>query len=149
MYNFQELDKSDARAEEERKKMKSKAKGEADTKIVSKRAVPKNPRKNDKKPDQAKAVAETMGASSTSTMETVELAMECFFIINCFVVQSACLNLCYFILLYQRMLPRQAKRKAEQDLRRQLLKRSEQFFIFHSYPFYLCKLTDIFTYLSD
>ncbi|XP_031273762.1 DNA topoisomerase 2 [Pistacia vera] len=62
-----ELDKSDAQAEEERKKMKSKAKGEAGTKIVSKRAAPKNPRK---KPDNAKAIAETMGATSTSTLES-------------------------------------------------------------------------------
>lgn len=56
---IQELDKSDARAEEERKKLKCKVKSDAGPKIVKR--APKNPRKNEKKADNAKAVAEIMG----------------------------------------------------------------------------------------
>ncbi|KAJ4711597.1 DNA topoisomerase 2 [Melia azedarach] len=60
-----ELDKSDARAEEERKKLKCKVKSDAGPKIVKR--APKNPRKNEKKADNAKAVAEIMGETENVT----------------------------------------------------------------------------------
>ncbi|KAH7570640.1 hypothetical protein ACOSQ2_019276 [Xanthoceras sorbifolium] len=62
-----ELDQADARAEEEGLKRKSKLKPEAGK--VARRA-PKNPRKNDKTTNNAKAVSDTMDTSSTSAMET-------------------------------------------------------------------------------
>lgn len=56
---IQELDISDARAEEERMKIKGKGNSDAGPKIVAKRA-PKNARKNDKKSNNAGAT-EAMG----------------------------------------------------------------------------------------
>lgn len=59
---IQELDKSDARAEEERMKIKGNGNSDAGPKIVAKRA-PKNARKNDKKSNNARATeAGEMGA---------------------------------------------------------------------------------------
>lgn len=60
-----ELDKSDARAEEERMKIKGNGNGDAGPKIVAKRA-PKNARKNDKKSNNARAT-EAMGEMDNVT----------------------------------------------------------------------------------
>ncbi|XP_024041601.1 DNA topoisomerase 2 isoform X1 [Citrus clementina] len=60
-----ELDKSDARAEEERMKIKGNGNSDAGPKIVAKRA-PKNARKNDKKSNNARAT-EAMGEMDNVT----------------------------------------------------------------------------------
>jgi hypothetical protein len=82
---IQELQANDAQSEEQRKKMRSKAKGEAARKS---RQAPKNPRKdNKKKANNAESVAETISTSSTtSAMEigTPGTIIFFFFFSKCF-----------------------------------------------------------------
>ncbi|KAH7527866.1 hypothetical protein FEM48_Zijuj05G0012000 [Ziziphus jujuba var. spinosa] len=61
-----ELDKNDAQAEDARKKLKSQLNPAAVTKFAK---APKNPRKNNKKANNAEAVVEMMETTSSSTME--------------------------------------------------------------------------------
>lgn len=66
---IQEIEKSDAQAEELRKKMRSKAKGRAPSKAGGRQA-PKNQRKdNKKKANNVDSVNETISTSTTSAME--------------------------------------------------------------------------------